>query len=206
MYIAVAGNIGSGKTSLVEMLSEHYSMKPYYESIDNPYLDDFYKDMKEWSFKLQISFLSNKIAQMRSIESESSGVIQDRTVYEEAMVFVKNLKNMLLLSQRDYSTYLSIYELMLQGVKAPELVIYLKGDVDMMVHQIKKRGRGFEQNIQTEYLEKLNELYNDWITNQYTGEKLIIDVNNLDFVDNKADFEKILVLVEEKVSQLGLSF
>lgn len=206
MYIAVAGNIGCGKTSLVGMLAEHYGMKPYYESIDNPYLDDFYKNMKGWSFQLQISFLASKIAQIRFIGEEQQGVIQDRTVYEEAMVFVKNLNNMHLLSQRDYLTYSTIYDLMLGGVESPELIVYLKGDVNMLINQIKKRGRDFEQNIKAEYLEKLNELYDDWIINQYEGAKLIIDVNNLDFVDNKADFEKVLSLVEEEIERLGLSF
>ena len=205
MYIAVAGNIGCGKTSLVEILAERCGMNPYYESIDNPYLDDFYKDMKEWSFKLQISFLASKIAQMRSINNEQCNVIQDRTVYEEAMVFVKNLNNMLLLSQRDFNTYLKIYDLMLQGVKEPDLVIYLKGDVSMLVSQIKKRGRDYEQNIQTEYLEKLNELYDDWVLNQYEGNKIIIEVNDLDFVDNKEDLEKLLSLLEDKAQELGFS-
>lgn len=206
MYLAVAGNIGCGKTSLVEMMADRYSLKSYYENIDNPYLNDFYKDMKEWSFKLQICFLANKITQMRSIENEKVSVIQDRTVYEEAMVFVKNLNNMLLLTQRDYATYLRVYDLMLQDVSAPKLLIYLKCDVANLVKQIEKRGRDFEQNIQTEYLEKLNELYDEWITNQYKGEKLIIDVNSMDFVDVKSDFDKICCLVEEKITELGLSF
>lgn len=206
MYLAVAGNIGCGKSSLVELLSYHYSLKPYYENIDNPYLNDFYKDMKEWSFKLQISFLANKITQMRSMEQETVSVIQDRTVYEEAMVFVKNLNNMVLLTQRDYATYLRVYNLMLQDVCEPELLIYLKSDVNNLIKQIKKRGRDFEQNIQTEYLEKLNELYDDWINNQYKGNKLIIDINDMDFVDDRADFDTILCLVEEKMTQLGLSF
>lgn len=205
MYISVSGNIGCGKSSLVEMLSNHYDLKPYYENIDNPYLNDFYNDMKEWSFKLQISFLANKITQLRSIANETVGVVQDRTVYEEAMVFVKNLNNMVLLSQRDYTTYLRVYELMLQNVCEPQLLIYLKSDVATLVRQIAKRNRAYEQNIKLEYLEKLNDLYDDWIVNQYKGEKLIIDIKDLDFVENRVDFDKILCLVEGKMTQLGLT-
>lgn len=205
MYIAVAGNIGCGKTSLVEMLSKHFNIKPYYENIDNPYLNDFYLDMEKWSFKLQMSFLANKITQMRSIEQESTTVIQDRTVYEEAMIFVKNLNNMLLLTPRDYKTYLQIYNLMLQGMAEPQLLIYLKSNVSTLVSQIKKRGRDFEQNIEIEYLTKLNELYNHWAINLYKGEKLIIDIDDIDFVQNKTDFDNVILIIEEKISQLGLS-
>lgn len=205
MYIAVSGNIGCGKSSLVEMLSNHYGLKPYYENIDNPYLNDFYNDMREWSFKLQISFLANKIGQLRSIASESTGVVQDRTVYEEAIVFVKNLNNMALLSQRDYDTYLKLYHLLLQNVSEPQLLIYLKSDVPNLVRQIEKRGRDYEQNIKIEYLEKLNELYDNWITNQYGGAKLIIDIKGLDFVGKQADFDSVLKLIEEKIAQLGLT-
>ncbi len=204
MYIAVAGNIGCGKTTLVEMLSEKYGWKPYYENIDNPYLDDFYKDMKLWSFKLQISFMANKVVQMRDIAKENISVIQDRTIFEEAMVFVKNLHNMTLLTYRDYKTYIKIYNLLIEEVKHPDLLIFLKADVSRLISQINKRGRAFEQNIQTEYLQKLNELYLDWIENIYEGEKLIIDIDKLDFVDNASDNQKIVEIIESKIKTLGL--
>lgn len=205
MYIAVAGNIGCGKTSLVEMLSIHYNIKPYYEDIGNPYLNDFYQDMERWSFKLQICFLANKITQMRAIEQEFTSVIQDRTVYEEAMIFVKNLKNMLLLTPRDYDAYLQIYNLLLQGAPKPQLLIYLKSNVDTLIKQIKKRGRSFEQNIQPEYLLKLNELYDNWAMHSYEGEKLVIEIDEIDFVQNKTDLCSIIRLIDEKITQLNIT-
>ncbi len=204
MYIAIAGNIGCGKTSFVEKFAKEYGVMPYYEDIDNPYLNDFYNDMKQWSFKLQISFLANKVTQMRAIQKEGICVIQDRTVYEEAMVFVKNLNNMSLMSKRDYKTYLRVYNLILEDICEPELLIYLKSDVSTLISNIKKRGRDFEQNIQPEYLEKLNELYNEWFDNQYTGPKIVIEVDKLDFIEHECDFAKITSLINVKIKELGL--
>ena len=199
MYIAIAGNIGCGKTSFVEMFSKEYDLMPYYENIDNPYLNDFYSDMKQWSFKLQISFLANKVTQMRSIAKEDMNVIQDRTVFEEAMVFVKNLNNMLLMSKRDYTTYLRIYNLLLEDISKPDLLIYLKSDVPTLVANIKKRGRVFEQNIQHEYLEKLNELYDDWFYNEYKGPKIVINIDELDFIEMTS-------IINSEINKLGLVF
>ncbi len=204
MYIAVAGNIGCGKTTLVEKLTQRYGWKPFYENINNPYLDDFYKDMITWSFKLQIGFLANKVTQMRQMSEESCTVIQDRTVYEEAEVFVRNLRNMALMSERDYQTYMRVYNLMVEKKTRPDLLIYLRGSVESLVGQIKKRGREYEQNIQTDYLESLNELYNNWIENNYDGNKLTIDIDNLDFVGSEDDFMLLIELIEKKLSSLGI--
>lgn len=201
-HFAVAGNIGSGKTTLVEKLAQHYAWKPYYELIENPYLDDFYKDMRSWAFHLQVCFLSNKFSQLKGIAAESGPVIQDRTVYEEALVFVKNLQNMMLLSPRDYQTYLDIYNNLEPDKYRPDLLIYLKGSVDKLVSQIHKRGRIFEQNIEPDYIERLNRLYDDWVENHYPGEVLVIDVNEMDFVENDADFLKITALVDEKIARM----
>ena len=206
MYIAIAGNIGCGKTSFVEMFSKEYDLMPYYENIDNPYLNDFYSDMKQWSFKLQISFLANKVTQMRSIAKEDMNVIQDRTVFEEAMVFVKNLNNMLLMSKRDYTTYLRIYNLLLEDISKPDLLIYLKSDVPTLVANIKKRGRVFEQNIQHEYLEKLNELYDDWFYNEYKGPKIVINIDELDFIEKEEDFKEMTSIINSEINKLGLVF
>ena len=206
MYIAIAGNIGCGKTSFVEMFSKEYNLMPYYENIDNPYLNDFYSDMKQWSFKLQISFLANKVTQMRSIAKEDMNVIQDRTVFEEAMVFVKNLNNMLLMSKRDYTTYLRIYNLLLEDISKPDLLIYLKSDVPTLVANIKKRGRVFEQNIQHEYLEKLNELYDDWFYNEYKGPKIVINIDELDFIEKEEDFKEMTSIINSEINKLGLVF
>lgn len=191
MFVAVAGNIGSGKTSLTELLAARYGWKPYYEDIDNPYLDDFYQNMERWSFNLQISFLSKKIAQLQRISGERRSVIQDRTIYEEALVFVRNLHDMLLMSQRDYNTYLRLFELIIKKVKQPDLLIYLKADTATLKRQIVRRGRSYEQGIDTEYLNRLNNLYNDWVGHQYKGRVLVFDIDRMNFIDNPSDLQQI---------------
>ena len=191
LFVAVAGNIGSGKTSLTELLAARYGWKPYYEDIDNPYLDDFYQNMERWSFNLQISFLSKKIAQLQRISGERRSVIQDRTIYEEALIFVRNLHDMLLMSQRDYNTYLRLFELIIKKVKQPDLLIYLKADTATLKRQIIRRGRSYEQGIDTEYLNRLNNLYNDWVDHQYKGRVLIFDIDRMNFIDNPSDLQQI---------------
>ena len=182
MYIAVSGNIGSGKTSLVEILSSRLNIAPYYENIDNPYLEDFYDDMSRWSFNLQISFLANKIEQLNDITHRSKDVIQDRTIYEEAYIFVANLKEMGLLSGRDHNTYLDIFNLMVRNIPMPDVIIYLKASVPTLLGQIYKRGRAYEMRIEPDYLNSLNILYENWITNIYKGKVIVIDIDKDDFI------------------------
>lgn len=182
MYIAISGNIGSGKTSLTEMLSVDLGWKSFYENIDNPYLDDFYHDMNRWSFNLQVCFLCKKVEQIKNILDSKKNTIQDRTIFEEGHVFVANLHNMGLMSKRDYDTYMNLFNLCVSKTKQPDLVIYLKSSVSTLISQIQKRGRAFEMNIEYEYLEQLNILYDNWIKKEYKGAVLIIDVDDNDFV------------------------
>ncbi|MFI3322295.1 MAG: deoxynucleoside kinase [Rikenellaceae bacterium] len=192
MYIAVSGNIGSGKTTLVEILSKRLNLTPYYESIDNPYLDDFYRDMNRWAFHLQMSFLGKKIEQLLEITASESDIIQDRTIYEEAYIFVENLKSMCLISTRDYATYMKVFNLISEKIARPDVVIYLKASVDTLMSQIFKRGREYELNIERSYLEKLNGLYDNWIHNIYEGTVIEIDVDSYDFVINDQIIDDIV--------------
>ncbi|MEG1634065.1 MAG: deoxynucleoside kinase [Rikenellaceae bacterium] len=192
MYIAVSGNIGSGKTSLVEMLSERLNVKPYFEQIDNPYLDDFYRDMNRWAFNLQICFLGKKIQQLFDIVECKEDIIQDRTIYEEAYVFVANLNDMGLISHRDYDTYINIFNLLADKVPKPDVVIYLKASVPILLSQIYKRGRDYEMSIQPEYLERLNMLYEQWINKIYDGKVITIEVDNNDFIINPEIVDDII--------------
>lgn len=184
MYIAVSGNIGSGKTSLVEILSERLGVKPYFEQIDNPYLDDFYRDMNRWAFNLQICFLGKKIQQLFEITECKENIIQDRTIFEEAYIFVANLNNMGLISHRDYETYINIFNLLSGKIPKPDVVIYLKASVPTLLSQIYKRGREYEMSIQPEYLESLNTLYERWINDIYDGEVITIEIDSQDFIMN----------------------
>ena len=182
MYIAVSGNIGSGKTSLVEILAERLDIEAYYENIDNPYLEDFYEEMNRWSFNLQISFLGKKIEQLGDITTNSKDVIQDRTIYEEAYIFVANLKEMGLISNRDYNTYMEIYNIMIGHIAQPDVIIYLKASVPTLLGQIYKRGRAYEMRIEPDYLHSLNRLYDTWITDIYKGDVIVLDIDKEDFV------------------------
>lgn len=202
MYIAVSGNIGSGKTSLVELISNRYGYVPYYENIENPYLDDFYQNMSRWSFNLQICFLGNKAEQIIDIDSSQENVVQDRTLYEEGHIFVANLNRMGLMSSRDYDAYSRIFNIVASEAAAPDLVIYLKASVDTLIKQITKRGRAYEMNIERDYLESLNKLYDNWIENIYEGRKLIIDADSLDFISNPKDLEKIFEMVEHATQNI----
>lgn len=198
-YIAVAGNIGAGKSSITGLLGKNFNWKTYYESVDdNPYLSDFYDDMRRWSFNLQVYFLSSRFRHQKEIQSSSSSLIQDRTIYEDVEIFAKNLHDMGLMSDRDYENYRSLFAEMVAYLRPPDLLIYLKAEVPTLVRQIQKRGRNYENTIRIEYLERLNGLYEDWI-DRYEHEKLIIDTDNLDFVNNQEDLGKVIELVEQRL-------
>ena len=209
MYIAIAGNIGSGKTSLTERLSAHYGAKAYYEDIDNPYISDFYEDMNRWSFNFQMYVLGSRINQTLQMLNESTGhVIQDRTIHEDAHIFAGNLHQMGLMSSRDYGTYMKIFNLATDLVPAPDILIYLKASVPTLVRQILKRGREYEKNIDLEYLERLNNRYNDWIAG-YKGKLLTVNIDEVDFVSNPDTLKDIIRQVEElyaKEQQLTIEY
>ncbi|MEE1098400.1 MAG: deoxynucleoside kinase [Alistipes sp.] len=192
MYIAIAGNIGSGKTTLTEILTKRYGAKAYYEEPNNPYIGDFYEDMKRWSFHLQISFLGSRIQQTLEMLSDESGdIFQDRTIYEDAHIFADNLHNMGLMSSRDAETYMRIFQLVTNLVPQPDLLIYLKASVPTLITQIRRRGRDYEMNIDEEYLNRLNEKYEHWINNIYKGKVLIIDKDSEDFVKDPSIIDRI---------------
>jgi deoxyadenosine/deoxycytidine kinase len=199
MHIAITGNIGVGKTTLVRKLSEHYKWQALYEAVEgNPYLADFYDDMPRWAFHLQIYFLNSRFAQAQRIRSQHyQTVIQDRTIYEDAFIFAKNLNQSKLMSDRDYENYLSLYKTIINTIQPPDVIIYLKADLPKFISQIKKRGRDFEQNISEEYLTNLNDLYEDFVHHYIDGTLITIDVNELDFENNPADFEHVLSQINE---------
>ena len=200
MRIAIAGNIGAGKTSLTKQLSKSLKYKPYYEDvIANPYLDDFYNHMERWSFNLQIYFLNSRFKQLVTIDSIKQNVIQDRTIYEDAFIFAPNLNAMGLMTQRDYDNYLALFDTMLNLVKPPDLLVYLQSSIPSLVNKIHKRGRDYEKTISIEYLSRLNERYEAWISNYKSGKLLKINVDDLDFVENKSDYEAILELIKKEL-------
>ncbi|HEX9828929.1 MAG TPA: deoxynucleoside kinase [Bacteroidota bacterium] len=205
VFVAVAGNIGAGKSSLTRMLGERFRWKPYYESVDdNPYLSDFYADMERWSFHLQIYFLANRFKSHKLIVEGDSSVIQDRSIYEDAEIFARNLHEIGNMTPRDYENYVSLFHVMMEYLKPPDLMIYLKATVDTLTKQISRRGRSYEQGIQRSYLEQLNHLYDEWIANYKIGPLLVIPSDNLDFVNRKEDFEYIAKLVKDALPQLQL--
>ncbi|MBT4472887.1 deoxynucleoside kinase [Flavobacteriaceae bacterium] len=203
MHVAIAGNIGSGKTTLTRLLSKHYKWKPHYEDVeDNPYLDDFYNEMERWSFNLQIYFLNSRFRQILEIRERGEKVIQDRTIYEDAYIFAPNLHAMGLMTNRDYENYKSLFDLMESVTKGPDLLIYLRSSIPNLVKQIHKRGRDYENSISIEYLSRLNERYEAWITTYSKGKVIILDVDDLDFVENPEHLGEVISKIDAEINGL----
>lgn len=200
MHIAISGNIGSGKTTLVKKLSGHYGWKAEFESVeDNPYLVDFYKDMQKWAFHLQVYFLHSRFNQVNRIQSSPHSTIQDRTIYEDAHIFAANLHETELISNRDYKNYLELYHSMEKFINPPDLLVYLKADIPKLVDQIEKRGRNYERSIQIAYLKNLNEHYEKWIEGYKHGKLLVVDVNSLNFAENRDHFSDIVSKIDREL-------
>ena len=192
-HIAVAGNIGAGKTTLVKKLADHYGWQPHLEAVDNnPYLEDFYGNMSAWAFPLQIYFLNSRFNQVAEIRQSEHTIIQDRTIYEDAYIFAKNLRESNHLDERDFNTYFALFQSMNTMIKPPDLLIYLKADIPTLVSQIARRGRDYESSISIKYLEDLNRNYDTWIGNYKDGNLMVIDVNHLDYVNNPEDLGHII--------------
>ncbi|CAZ94924.1 Deoxyguanosine kinase [Zobellia galactanivorans] len=203
MHIAVAGNIGAGKTTLTRLLAKHYNWEANFEDVvDNPYLDDFYNQMERWSFNLQIYFLNTRYRQILQIRESGKEIIQDRTIYEDAYIFAPNLHAMGLMTNRDFENYQSLFELMESLVQPPDLLIYLRSSIPNLVKQIHKRGREYENSISIDYLSRLNERYEAWIHGYKKGNLLIVDVDNLDFVDQPEDLGTILNMIDAEINGL----
>ena len=203
MYFAIAGNIGAGKTSLAELLSKHYGWEAHFEDvIDNPYLDDFYNHMERWSFNLQIYFLNSRFRQLNGFKNSNKHYIQDRTIYEDAHIFAPNLHAMGLMNQRDFNNYQSLFGLMESVVEGPDILIYLRSSIPNLVHKIHKRGREYENSISIEYLSRLNERYEAWISTYDKGKLLIVDLDQIDFVENKEDLGKIIEKIDAELNGL----
>lgn len=205
IFVAVAGNIGTGKTTLTRMLSERFSWTAHFEAVtDNPYLADFYKDMSRWSFPLQIFFLNNRFSAHQKITRETNSAIQDRSIYEDANIFARNLFEQGLMEERDYRNYLELYTVMCQFLQPPELVIYLRKSLPKLKEQIAMRGRDYEKSIPDEYLSNLNRYYDDWMLNYNEGKKLIIDSDDLNFVKNPKDFDLVAQRIVSALDQRDL--
>jgi len=200
MYIAVAGNIGSGKSTLTRMLAHHYGWEARYETVEeNPYLEDYYRDIHRWSFNLEVFFLKERFRDLLAIEHAKHTIIQDRTIYEGVYVFMQNNKEMGNLSDRDYETYMELFEQMMSVVRPPDLLIYLKASVPHLVGNIQQRGREYEQSIQLDYLENLNRRYNDFIYNKYRGDVMTVEKDGLDFLNNTKDLAKIIDRIDRQL-------
>ncbi len=203
MHVAIAGNIGAGKTTLTKLLAKHYNWEPHYESVEeNPYLDDFYAEMERWSFNLQVYFLNSRFRQILEIRESGKNIIQDRTIYEDARIFAPNLHAMGLMTNRDFVNYESLFELMERLVTPPDLLIYLRATIPTLVGQIHKRGREYENSISIDYLSRLNERYEAWITKYTKGNLLIIDVDQLNFVDNPEHLYSVINKIDAQINGL----
>ena len=203
MHIAVAGNIGSGKTTLTAALAKHFSWDTHFEDVEqNPYLNDFYEDMQRWSFNLQIYYLNSRFTQIQEIQKTEKSVIQDRTIYEDAFIFAPNLHSMGLMTTRDFENYFSLFNLMDSFVSPPDLLIYLRASVPTLVNQIQRRGRDYEESIRLDYLKRLNERYEAWISTYDKGKLLVIDVDNNNFPESQEDLGKIINAIDAEINGL----
>jgi len=199
-HIAIAGNIGSGKTTLTTKLAKHYKWIPHFEDVEhNPYLVDFYGDMHRWSFNLQIYFLNSRIRHLIEIRKGKDTVIQDRTVYEDAYIFAPNLHDMGLMTKRDFDNYSSFFSNLKEMITPPDLMIFLKASIPTLVDQIQKRGRDYEENIRLDYLKRLNEYYKKWIDNYKEGPLMILEVDNLNFAEKEEDFAEVIRRIEAQL-------
>ena len=205
MHIAIAGNIGAGKTTLTELLAKHYKWEPQYEDVvQNPYLDDFYAEMERWSFNLQVYFLNSRFRQILDIHNSKNTVIQDRTIYEDAHIFAPNLHAMGLMTHRDFENYSSLFQLMESLVKGPDLLIYLRSSIPNLVNQIHKRGRVYENSISIEYLSRLNERYEAWIHDYNKDNLIILEVDDLNFVDRSEDLQQVIQTIDSKIENMKM--
>jgi len=203
MHIAIAGNIGSGKTTLTGLLAKHFGWEAHYEDVeDNPYLNDFYEDMQRWSFNLQIYFLNSRFNQILEIRKKAKTVIQDRTIYEDAYIFAPNLHSMGLMSTRDFENYFTLFNLMSSLIQPPDLLLYLRATVPTLVNQIQKRGRKYEATIRLDYLKRLNERYEAWIETYNLGKLLIIEADDHNFPDNTEDLSKVIDKINAEIHGL----
>lgn len=203
MHIAIAGNIGSGKTTLCGLLAKHFGWEPHYEDVEtNPYLPSFYEDMQRWSFNLQVYFLNSRFRQVIDIRKSGKTVVQDRTIYEDAYIFAPNLHTMNLMSSRDFQNYSSLFELMSQFVKPPDLLIYLRASVPTLVNQIQKRGRDYENSIRLDYLKSLNDRYEAWISGYNHGKLLIVEVDNLNIPEKPEDLAVVIDKINAEIHGL----
>lgn len=200
MHIAIVGNIGAGKTTLTELLASHFKFEPQFEAVDNnPYLEDFYSDMKRWAFNLQIFFLNSRFRHIVKLQETNIDMIQDRTIYEDAYIFAENLYDMGLMSARDFENYSNIFQSIIHYIKPPDLLIYLKASVPTLVNNIQKRGRDYESTIRLDYLSKLNDKYDKWISNYKEGKVLVLDKDHLDFTTNPEDLGGIIQKIEAEL-------
>ncbi|MBO7145723.1 MAG: deoxynucleoside kinase [Salinivirgaceae bacterium] len=202
MYIGIAGNIGSGKTTLTGLLAKNFKWEAHYEEADNPYMNDFYNDMQRWSFNLQIYFLNSRYNQILQILKSGKTIVQDRTIYEDAHIFAPNLHDMGLLSTRDFNTYFASFELMSKFIQPPDLLIYLRASVPTLVRNIQKRGRDYESSIRLDYLKRLNERYEAWIAKYDLGKLLIFDVDDMNFTEKPEDLRTIIDRVDAEINGL----